>query len=270
MALTKAELLSLQERGFVEITFSETESLKRLQALAKDAFQSDPEHWHERNSPQELHLAAVKHLTDEIVHSDLVTSLIRSNQDIFTGLLGPDVDVQAAPHVRVSRPHLENDLIHWHRDTFYGANPWELNIWFPLFTLKEGAGLLFVEGSHRLPSNNVREIKDHNEFRRSVKKGSVAHQVGYVYLPKIDDAIAEMDSSNVRLLSPAFGQAIFFFGCGIHTAQNLSDKTRVTIDVRVKNAHATSNTRPGYYKPLARGLISQCSERFFENSEPTL
>jgi hypothetical protein len=249
---------SLLKNGFAEVSFKDTQALDKIQQLVTSVFSSSPEDWHQFAASQEDRLQLLKTLFDKVADSGLVLELLRANVDLLIPLVGPDIDTQSRPQVRVSRPTVTEDLIDWHRDSFYGNSPWELNIWFPVFPLREGAGLLFVPGSHVVPSKNVREIKSESSFKNAVTKGSLPNQVGYTYSQKTDDAIANLKPSDSRLLAPKVGNAILFFANGIHTGHNQSTHTRISIDTHVRNMHSPTNTKPGYYVPLHRGAMSTC------------
>lgn len=252
----------LERDGFVELSFGDVDPLFEIQKLLTDAFPCVPEEWHAMEKSQGEHVAFVKHISDQLAQKRLVEELVRKNADLLSPILGPDIDIQREAHLRVSRPVRESDLVDWHRDTFYGNSPWEMNLWFPVFPLREGAGLVLIQGSHVQPSRNVRDAIDADPFRKSVTKLSTANQIGYVYAPKTDDTISAMGSSGIRLLAPQVGKAILFFGCAAHRAQNRSDSTRISIDVRLRNSHTSTNTRSGYYVELCRGVISRCAKKF--------
>jgi len=262
MSNEKIDLKSLKQNGFAEIKFANQEALQGLQDLITSCFEGSPLDWHKLDVSQEEHIKFVKQITDKIVTSDLVTKLIAQSADVLKPILGPDIDVQRSPHFRLSRPGNESDLVDWHRDTFYGNTAWEMNIWFPVLPLAEGAGLCLLPGSHRIPSTNVREIKDTDPYRSRVTKGSVENQVGYVYLAKTDDLMSNLKTEDVVTLRPEVGSAILFFGSCLHRARNFSHSTRVSIDVRVKNINTQTNTRAGYYKSLTRGIIEECAALF--------
>lgn len=251
------------------IRFENRTWLDEIQKAVRAHFSDDPTLWHENTAVSQLdHLHLAKKINVAIAQGDFVKKLLADNLAPFREIVGPNLDIQATPHLRISRPEKEEDLVDWHRDSFYGNAPWEMNLWFPLFALEEGAALLFVEGSHLTPSRNIRVAKDANEFRSSVTAGSVAHDMGYVYLPKTDDTIVNMNPAQVRCLSPDVGSGVFFFGCGIHRAQNLSKHTRVTLDVRIRDAHTPTTTKPGYYQPLCRSVVSRCANEFLDNTSP--
>ncbi|OGR84389.1 MAG: hypothetical protein A2901_08215 [Elusimicrobia bacterium RIFCSPLOWO2_01_FULL_54_10] len=254
------------KRGYVVIPFTRRGALLRLQALVRSYFSgSQPSALKLAGLMQDEHTLLVKKINDKIMESRLVRDLIRENSGTFERFLGPAIDIQAAPHLRLSRPRLESDLVGWHRDSFYGNKPWEVNVWFPVFKLLPGAGLRILPGSQREPSRNVRDATDSDPFRAGVKKGSLAHQIGHVYSPKIDDTLAAMKIEDTDLIAPKVGQAIFFFGSCAHKAQNHSSGVRVSIDLRMKNAYAASGTRTGYYEPLCRGPVELCTESFHKS-----
>ncbi len=208
-------------------------------------------------------MAQVKKAVDSLVTSGLVQKLIAANKEVFIPLTGEDLDIQSAPHLRVTRPEKEGDMVDWHRDSFYGSTPWELNIWFPVFPLSPGAGLRVLPGSHAIPST-PQEAQDQDEFRKSVAKNSPAHQIGFVYAPKTDDTLMQMRPEDTALNAPPYGSFVIFFGCAIHKAQNLSNQTRISIDVRIKNSLAPTNTRPGYYVPINTGVVTEIARRFLQ------
>lgn len=259
-------LKELETFGYTTIQFEQKQWLDEIQEKARRLFPCDPTLWHEvKNVTQDEHLKLAHELNAVLNEGDFVKKLVLDNLKPFQELIGPNLDIQSTSHLRVSRPEKEEDFVDWHRDVFYGNSPWEMNLWFPVFPLEKGADLLYVEGSHVLPAENIREVSDTNTFRQTVKKGSIAHDLGYVYGPKTDDTISELDQEKIRSLSPKYGNAVLFFGCGIHRAINLSTFTRVTLDVRIRDARAPTKTKPGYYSPLCRGIVERCASQFLGN-----
>ena len=256
---------ALEKQGYIQLDFDRREHLSALQSLTESLFPCPPLLWHKQpDVSAEKHVEQVKKVLDKVLESKLVNKLIEDNTSVFTGILGPDFDLQVAPHLRVTRPEVEGDMVDWHRDSFYGSTPWELNVWFPIFPLHEGAGLRILPGSNAMPSKNVREATESDNFRKTVQKGSSAHQIGFVYAPKTDDTLAAMKTVDTVLLAPPAGSFILFFGCCIHRAQNRSEFTRISVDTRLKNSFAPTNTRPGYYQPVSSGVVSRVVRRFQE------
>ncbi len=257
------DLSPFEKQGYMLLEFKQDRSLKQLQELLKAQFPCHPVEWHtQRDVTPDQHTAHVKNVLDKVIESGLVTSLIDDNKEIFVEIVGPDFDLQVAPHIRVTRPEVEGDMVDWHRDSFYGSTPWELNIWFPVFPLAEGAGLRVLPGSHTMPSRNVREVAQEDAFRKAVQKGSTAHQIGHVYSAKTDDVLSAMKVEDTALLAPRCGSFVLFFGCAIHRAQNRSNLTRISVDTRLKNSFAPTNTRPGYYKALSTSVVTRAVQRF--------
>jgi len=240
----------LMAQGFCAFSWQEVTPLLSLRRLVEKLFPQPPQHWHARNVSMEEHLRQVEQLTLAVGESGLVEELVSDHRALFEGVLGPEIDIQTQPYVRVSRPNAESDFIDWHRDTFYGNAPQELNLWFPVLPLATGAGLTLVPGSHLEPSENVTDLVDSDPFRRTVVRGSIAHRMGYLYAPKTDDTISRLSPEKILLLTPKWGEAVLFFASTVHRAVNASDETRITVDVRLKNHDLMTSTKSGYYRPL--------------------
>jgi len=249
------------EDGYIILDFNNAECINQIQDEVKSMFGMNPVEFHAQKIIDNERLHFVKEAKDLIVKKSLVKNLLQANTDVFETLLGPDIDVQSDIYLRVSRPNQESDFIDWHRDTFYGNSHWELNLWFPVFPLEEGAGLVIADGSHLLPASNIRPLEEQNPFRKQVVKGSIANELGYLYAPKCDDTMLEIDPSKIKLLAPKVGQFVLFFAHCLHRAQNLSSKTRISIDVRIKHMLAPTNTKPGYYQSLTRSSIARYVEK---------
>lgn len=258
---------SVSEPGFFELGYQlvkldGTTALNEIRAYMQKECGILPTLLHERDQEQAEHLNLVKKMSDDLRDKGLFRLFADENLSLFTALFGFDLDVQSVPHLRVSRPSRESDFIGWHRDTFYGNSPFEMNVWIPIFDLDQGAGLRLLPGSHLIPESNVRVVEDSNEFRRSVTRGSVANQLGYLYSPKVDDLVAGLDESETVLLQPEVGEAVVFFGSCVHRAQNLGSITRATFDLRIKHKDSPSSTKAGYYEPLSRSVVSRAAKHF--------
>lgn len=247
--------------GYIILDFKNIKCITDIQNTISHELQCDPVNFHHYVFDDQERLLKIKQVKDVLVKNNLLPKLLSENLNSFHFLFGSDIDIQSDIHLRISRPNQENDFIAWHRDTFYGNSFWELNFWLPVFPLESGAGLVIVRGSHLETARNIQFVEEQNYFRKQVVKGSIANELGYVYAPKSDDSISAINQSFIELISPKVGQVIVFFGHMIHRAQNNSDKTRISIDVRVKNMLAPTNTKPGYYQPLARGCVAQYVDR---------
>lgn len=251
----------LDKLGYAIIQFKDLNYLYKMQNIISAIFPNSPTDFHKETVADETRLALVSQARNEILKNELIKKFILANTDFLVKLLGPDIDIQTDFYLRVSRPNLESDFIDWHRDTFYGNSFWELNFWFPLFPLAENAGLMIMEGSHLEAANNVHSIPEKDNFRSQVTKGSLANELGYLYAPKSDDTISNPDPKRIKLITPELGQGIIFFTHAAHRAHNASIKTRVSADLRIKNMFAPTHTRPGYFQPLLRGVMTSCVEK---------
>src|SRR3990167_437323 len=198
----------LFKKGYMIVNFKDKKCIDLIQEQIELVFAVDPTALHIHPLSDDERLKLIKQAKEKILKKQLVKKLLLENLDTCEGLLGSDLDFSEG-YLRVSRPNQEGDFIDWHRDTFVGNSRWECNFWFPIFPLGKGAGLMVVEGSHLIPSNNVRDVEEKNSFRKAVVKGSIANELGYLYAPKCDDSIATMDFTRVRLISPEVGQALF-------------------------------------------------------------
>lgn len=258
--------------GYVIRRFTDPSPLQSVARLCQETLEKRHYHaelltYHTRASDQDAHLQLAEAATLAVNQSSTIEDLFRPEVPFLSGLLGPDLLIQAAPHLRIGRPGEIRDSIDLHRDSFYGSSVWHLNAWFPLVPLRPGCGLLLADGSHRIPSRNVREKRFDDEFRSSVTKGSAANRLGYVYRALTDDAIENLDPSAISLVAPPLGCYVLFFGCMIHGGVNDSGATRWTMDVRFTRPNDASSVKEGYFRPLQRGLISLVADDFYENSK---
>lgn len=264
MRATSDLMANLLKNGFAIVDLNQPTIIAEMQVLINKSLKVDE--FSEPHLDFDSYAAKVKRAVDELAKSELVKKLLEKQKDLITNLCGPDVDYQGYPHIRVSRPDAKTDTSGWHRDTFYGNSPYEVNWWFPIFDLPQGSGLKFLPGSHRMPSKNVRPalIPEDIAKDRSVTRGSVANQIGFLYSPQMDDTVANMKDGDEVLVAPKVGQAIVFFASVLHAGSTGTNttKVRVSVDIRVRNSHAPTNTKPGFYVPLFRGLVSDCASQF--------
>ena len=257
---------SLQRDGYAILNLKGVNYIESIKSIISKHFPYNlPDLHAHQDVTQKQRCLWIKQAKDEVTKENLIYKLLRENLEIFTQLLGPDLDMQSNPHLRITRPNMD-DAIGWHRDTFYGNLFWECNLWFPIFPLQKEAGLQVIQGSHLEPSKNIRVIEEDNPFRSSVIKGSLENELGYPYLPKTDDIISNKisDKARIQLLSPEVGQAIFFFGYLAHCPYNNSTQTRVSYDLRIKSMLAPTNTKGKYYSALSRGSIGNVVEQMMQ------
>ncbi len=253
--------------GYWVVKLDCMDEIFQIQQIIKQIFFCEPEELHKLNISHDSYLELVNKTKNTIIDKQIIKKMLLRNSVYLTSLLGPDLDIQSDIHLRVSRPTVQEDLVGWHRDTFYGNSYWEINLWFPIYPLDDGAGLMLLEGSHHIPSKNIRALSDDSKLSKNPEKGSLANRIGYPYLPKTDDVISELDINKVKILKPNVGEVVFFFGYMVHKAQNFSSKTRVSIDLRIKNHFTPTNTARGYYQPLLRSEVGECIEKMASLNE---
>ncbi|AMV25617.1 hypothetical protein VT84_14565 [Gemmata sp. SH-PL17] len=258
---------SLLTKGYTVRPFTDPGSLGEIAGVCNDVlgrygFAGDLTSYHERVPDRETHLRVVRSITDALHAGAVLERLFRPERDFIVSLLGPDVMVQAAPHLRVGRAGEETDGIGLHRDSFYGSSAYHLNFWFPLAPLPAGSGIYLAEGTHREPSLRVRDQPFDDSFRSTVKRGSLAHGLGFVYQPRTDDTIAALTPDRLTLVAPPLNSFVVFFGCMVHGGSNAGAWTRWTMDVRFSNMNDGSAVRPGYFREFSRGVVSRVAQAF--------
>ena len=94
-------------------------------------------------------------LTKLVHKSKYPYQLVESMLSVLIDLLGPDLDIQTFPHLRIARPNTPSDNLGLHRDTDLGASPYEISIWTPLCQLPDsGGGMKILPYSNSRPSNH--------------------------------------------------------------------------------------------------------------------
>src|SRR5438132_8166557 len=100
--------------------------------------------------------------------------------------MGPDLDVQSAPYLRIVRPAKAQDNIGYHRDTVYGGSPYELSVFVPFVELAAGAALSVEPGSHLKAERDIPFVRMAISDK-VVMKGSLKHTLGFPYAPQVLD-----------------------------------------------------------------------------------
>lgn len=267
MAFTPEQKRSFVTNGFILFKFKNIETLKKIQDLFRQSLGSSPTSWTGSELSFDEHVRFVNQTQEKIISSGLIPQFLLDNVEFFVDLLGPDIDTQSRPHVRISRPSVDEDMIAWHRDTFYGSSPYELNLWFPIFDLPESAGLKLIAGTHDKAPKQLRELPAEVRGGAIIEKGSAANQAGFLYAPKSDEVIDNLHDQEVTLLRPQVGEAVLFFSSIVHVGQNSKTGLRVSIDQRFRSPHSPTQTKPGYYVPLIRGPVFHCAESFLKPAQ---
>jgi hypothetical protein len=183
--------------------------------------------------------------------------------DFFRPFLGPDLLVQVNPYLRMARAGKLQDNIGYHRDTFYGASPYELSVWIPYVDLPAESSLSVLSGSHIRPEADFPVTQTQSE---QVTKGSNLHKMGFPYAPKVMDPAP---LAGIRMVPVKIGEALVFSLATVHgSTYNGGPTTRWSTDIRVVNALAPVDlgSRPDYYGPLSSSVVSD-GARAYELAE---
>jgi hypothetical protein len=95
-----------------------------------------------------------------------------------------------------------------------------------------------------------------------VTRGSVRHQLGFAYAPKVIDSAV---TAKVEPVPLKLGEAVVFAGAIVHgTVANNAETCRWTTDVRLISALAPANPnqRSGYYEPLCRCAMTRIAQAY--------
>lgn len=194
-------------------------------------------------------------------------AILGSQAKLFQGILGPDLDVQSSPYLRIARPHKQGDNIGFHRDTFYGGTPYEVIMSTALVDLPVESALSVLSGSHIMSKDAflTKRVKSSDE---AVFKGSEKHKIGFLYEPKMmEKAVADQ----MKPIPLRVGQALCFSMATVHgSVVNTGNVTRWTTDVRVKNTLSPVDLkeRPDYYETLSRGVVTECAKTYESDLVP--
>ena len=257
----------LKDQGYSIFTFQNRQPLDQLRSILTG--HKDYQRLIDSSVQFDDYAVTLKTILDQILASNLIPGLFKSEASLITQLLGPDVDIQKAPHLRVSRAAKKTDVTGWHRDYYYGNSPFEVNFWFPLLDVPEGAGLRLLPGSHREKPNGVAHIENMDQYfaERKVERGSTANFLGFVYAPKTEELIQKINNGEIetKLLAPKYGDCIVFFSNCLHTGETSEVGPRISIDLRLKNHFSPTETKPGFYEELLRGPVFNNASQFLQS-----
>jgi hypothetical protein len=187
--------------------------------------------------------------------------IVTRNLDPIRQLVGLDLHVQTFPYLRVARPSRPADVVGLHRDTNYGASPFEVSIMVPFTDLDADAALRVVSGSHVAPSDAFPATRRPD---LGVAQGSREHRLGFPYAPQVLEPSVRDHAEPVPL---RVGQALLFSLSLVHGQEtNHATTTRVSTDIRVVNSLAPVNwsrgVRGNYYSPLCSSAVTEQANRY--------
>ncbi|XZN95174.1 MAG: phytanoyl-CoA dioxygenase family protein [Microcoleus sp.] len=217
------------------------------------------EQYHQFIEDDSTHTNLQFQLTQLFWNQQWSTQIISAQIDFFQSLLGQDISIQSKPHLRITRPGKPQDNIGYHRDTYYGCSPFELSVLVPYTDVPPESALSVLSGSHIRPESDFPLTQIENP---EVSKGSVKHQLGFLYAPKLIDPSCTADMQPVPL---AVGEALIFSLATVHgSVENRGLVCRWSSDIRVVNALAPLNPslKAGYYEKLSRSVVSETAEAY--------
>jgi hypothetical protein len=211
------------------------------------------------------HFAILHDLATFYWESELGRLIICRNLDLFRRLIGCDLHFQRFPYLRVVRPGKSEDAAPLHRDTYYGASPFEVSVVVPFTEMGRAAALRVVSGSHLAPDSCYPYTQT---LSADVKAQSQKHQLGYPYSPRLLDAALINDAEPVPL---AVGKALIFPLQLVHGGgMNASQGTRFSTDIRLANSLApvqwSRGVRDDYFVPLCSSAVTSSARAFLESN----
>jgi hypothetical protein len=219
------------------------------------------EDYHALVADDTRHLEVLGALATVFWNAGLGLEIVRRNLPLFQRLVGLDLHVQTYPYLRAARPRCPQDCTGLHRDTYYGASPFELAALVPFTDITAASGLRVISGSHTEPGTAYPFMQTQ---AADVAIGSLRHRLGFPYAPRTLDPGLDRRAEPVTL---AVGQALLF-GLGlVHGGvENTGATTRFSADVRVANSLApvqwARGVRADYYTPLCSAPMTRLARRY--------
>lgn len=258
----------LLEQGWVVATLPNQAALVDLKAFVLENLRNNwfpdierIEDYHDFVVDDEQHTKIQYEISRPYWNEKLGQRIIGDNLACFREIVGPDISVQKFPYLRIARPGQPKDNIGYHRDTYYGSSPYEISVHIPLMDLAEKGCLQVIPGSH-LASDQDYQFTQYDA--EDVEKGSVKHQLGFLYSPKqlqpdIQDRLVPVPIK--------FGQVMIFALSLVHGQENNGgDCTRMSTDVRIVNSLApidwSRSVHADYYSMLSQGAATSIAKAY--------
>lgn len=259
---------ALFERGWLSIDLPDPSPVFAVRdlLLARLRAESLPdlaslEEYHVLAADDEQHVAFLHGLATYYWERDLGRTIIAANIEFFRRLVGADLHIQRYPYLRAVRPSRTGDAAPLHRDTYYGASPYEVSVWVPFTDVEETNAMRVVSGSHLEPD---REYPFEQRQSEDVKIHSPKHELGFPYAPKLLDATLLERAEPVPL---RVGQALIFGLSLVHGGGvNAGTQTRFSTDIRVANSLAAVSWSRGvhedYFVPLCSSAVTRAARLY--------
>lgn len=240
-----------------EALFSQLPGLSRL------------EDYHGWVGDDEAHIETLHRLSEFFWDRQLGPGIVAqpANLEFFRRFVGLDLHIQRYPYLRAVRPGRARDAVPLHRDTYYGASPYELSVVVPFTDMGSAAALRVISGSHVEPDESYPYTQTRNP---EVEIGSSRHQLGYAYAPRL--LSPELDE-RAEAICVRPGQALLFSLALVHGGgTNSGTATRFSTDIRLVNSLAPVNfsrgVRTDYFVPLCSSALTATARRYLESNQP--
>lgn len=206
--------------------------------------------------PDDRHLATLYDLATFYWDAGLARPIIVRNLDVFRRLIGADLHIQAFPYLRAVRAGRPDDAAPLHRDTYYGASPFEVSVVVPFTDMGASAALRVISGSHIEPDSAYPYTQTTSP---DVQVQSPKHELGHPYAPRLLDPALTERAGAVPL---RLGQALLFpLGLVHGGGTNASQQTRFSTDIRLANSLApvpwSRGVRKDYFVPLCTSAVTR-------------
>ena len=266
---------TLEERGWLAVELPDPRPvfqardllLERLRQMELPAL-ARLEDYHLLVPEEERHVAILHELSTWYWEQELGRAIITANLDFFRRLVGPDLHIQRYPYLRAVRPGLGRDAAPLHRDTYYGASPYEVSVVTPFTAMAANQAMRVVSGSHTAPDAEYPFVQD---LSPDVKPQSPKHRLGFPYAPKLLDPEITTRAEPIPL---EVGQVLLFGLSLVHGGgTNTGTTTRFSSDIRVVNSLAQVEWSRGvhadYFVPLCTSPVTRAAQRFLAaNQDP--
>ena len=230
---------------------------------------SDLDAYHTRVDDDNRHVGILHGLATFYWEGDFGRAIISANLDLFRRLVGLDLHVQRYPYLRVVRPGQPHDAAPLHRDTYYGASPYEASVLVPFTDMGAEDAVRVISGSHVVADTDYPYVQ---HVSPDVAMGSPKHRLGFPYAPRLLDPAHAERAEPVPL---RVGQALIF-GLSLVHGHGISQsrRTRVSSDIRVVNSLApfrmSRGVRDDYYAPLCSSPVSLSARLYLAANEDTM
>ena len=220
----------------------------------------DLKDYHQFIQNDDQHIDTQLEMLEFLHDTELHLEVLSKHMAVLESLMGPDIEVQVSPHLRIARPEKPQDNIGFHCDIDYGNTSYEVSCVIALNTMNETGALKILPESHARPM--LKAIPIVND---KAPKGSKLNRLGVPYMYK---RIADEGYKEYMVPIPMNIGEILCFNLGLIHGQevNNSSDTRWSIDCRLKNIHAPTNTREGYYKSFSKSPLTKAAEKFIEHN----